>query len=297
MGTPEYARVILEALIKAEDFEVPLVITQPDRPVGRKQTLTPPPVKELALEHGIQVLQPGRLSEEGITETLEELRPDFIVVAAFGQLLPKRILEIAPCINLHASLLPRYRGASPVQQSLLNGDEITGVTSMLMDVGLDTGDMLEKKVFAIPREMRLYALMEQLTHDAAELTLSTLRQYDTITPEPQDESRATLCKKIKKTDGEVDLGDAKSVYNQYRAFEGWPMIFTRDGIKLEDVTLIEESDAHRAGEILGFDGEAVLVGCEQGSLRIGTLQPPSKKAMSAKAYCVGRGLKLGDLLV
>ncbi|HFQ61168.1 MAG TPA: methionyl-tRNA formyltransferase, partial [Epsilonproteobacteria bacterium] len=139
MGTPHYAKEILEALVNAEDMNVSLVLTQPDRPVGRKKVLTPPPVKVLAEEHDIKVLQPSRLSEEGIFEAIEKEKPDFIIVAAFGQILPKNILDIAPCINLHASLLPQYRGASPVQQSLLNGDEKTGVTSMLMEEGLDTG--------------------------------------------------------------------------------------------------------------------------------------------------------------
>ena len=178
MGTPHYAKEILNTLIEAEDMEVSLVLTQPDRPVGRKKVLTPPPVKSLALEHGIDVLQPNRLSDEGIEHAIKNVKPDFIVVAAFGQILPKSILEIAPCINLHASLLPQYRGASPVQQSLLNGDEKTGVTSMLMEEGLDTGPMLEKVEFMIPATMRLHALMGQLTTDACTLTLSTIRNYD-----------------------------------------------------------------------------------------------------------------------
>lgn len=144
MGTPRYAEAILETLIAADDMEVVLVLTQPDRPVGRKKVMTPPPVKTAAEAGGIPVLQPNRLRDEGIEECIRKTEPDFIVVAAFGQILPKSILDIAPCINLHASLLPQYRGASPVQQSLLNGDSITGVTSMLMEEGLDTGPMLEK---------------------------------------------------------------------------------------------------------------------------------------------------------
>ena len=144
MGTPHYAREILHTLIEAEDMEVSLVLTQPDRPVGRKKVLTPPSVKVLAVEYDIKVLQPNRLSDDGMVEAIRDAKPDFIIVAAFGQILPRSILDIAPCINLHASLLPQYRGASPVQQSLLNGDEKSGVTSMLMEEGLDTGDILEK---------------------------------------------------------------------------------------------------------------------------------------------------------
>ncbi len=297
MGTPHYAREILKILIDAEDMDVNLVLTQPDRPVGRKKVLTPPPVKVLAQENDIEVLQPNRLSDEGIEDAIKVANPDFIVVAAFGQILPKSILDIAPCINLHASLLPQYRGASPVQQSLLNGDKVTGVTSMLMEEGLDTGPMLEKIVFEIPEDMRLYALMEQLTKDACTLTLSTLRNFDHITPEPQDGAQATLCKKIKKSDGEVDFSDAAEVYNKYRAFEGWPGIFAANGTKFDHVALIEREEEHRPFEILAFEDESVIVGCGKGSLKIGTLQPVSKKPMSAKAYSVGRGLKVGDPII
>ena len=294
MGTPHYAKEILEALVNAEDMDVSLVLTQPDRPVGRKKVLTPPPVKVLAQEHGIEVLQPNRLSDEGIYEAITNEKPDFIIVAAFGQILSKNILDIAPCINLHASLLPQYRGASPVQQSLLNGDEKTGVTSMLMEEGLDTGDILEKTEFVIPKNMRLHALMQQLTTDACELTLSTIRNFDNITAQKQDESKATLCKKIKKSDGEIDFQDAVSIYNKYRAFEGWPGIFSSNGTKFDGLELIEKDTMHNAFEILGFDEESVIVGCSKGALKIATLQPVSKKAMSAKSYCVGRGLKVGD---
>ena len=296
MGTPHYAREILNTLIMGEDMQVSLVMTQPDRPVGRKKTLTPPPVKVLAGEYNIKVLQPNRLSDDGMVEAITAVKPDFIVVAAFGQILPRSILDIAPCINLHASLLPQYRGASPVQQSLLNGDEKTGVTSMLMEEGLDTGDILEKIEFIIPKDMRLQALMSQLTHDACSLTLSTIRNYENIKPEKQNEEQATLCKKIKKNDGEIDFEDADLIYNKYRAFEGWPGIFVANGTKLDDISLLESKSNNKMCEILSFEDESVIVGCIKGSLKIGSLQPASKKAMSAKAYCVGRGMKVGDVL-
>jgi len=297
MGTPHYAREILATLLKAEDMDVRLVLTQPDRPVGRKKVLTPPPVKILAEAHQIKVLQPERLRDEGIYRTIQEADPDFIIVAAFGQILPKIILEIAPCINLHASLLPQYRGASPVQQSLLNGDEKTGVTSMLMEEGLDTGDILEMTEFVIPGEMRLQALMHQLTEDACRLTLATLRNFKHITPQKQDEAKATHCKKIKKSDGEIDFEDAAVIYNKYRAFEGWPGIFASNGTKFDEVSLMDAASKNSAYRILSFENESVVVGCARGALKIGKLQPVSKKAMSAKAYCVGRGLKVGDRIV
>jgi len=297
MGTPHYAKEILNTLIEAEDMEVTLVLTQPDRPVGRKKVLTPAPVKVLALEYGIEVLQPNRLSDEGIENAIRAMSPDFIIVAAFGQLLPKSILDIAPCINLHASLLPQYRGASPVQQSLLNGDKKTGVTSMLMEEGLDTGDILEKVEFTIPGNMRLHALMQQLTNDACELTLSTVRKFDTITPRKQDESQATLCKKIKKSDGEINFEDAVAIYNKYRAFEGWPGIFASNGTKFDGVSLADRESLNNASEILAFEDDSVIVGCSRGSLKIEILQPASKKAMTAKAYSVGAGLKIGHTLI
>ena len=297
MGTPHYAREILESLIKADDMEVSLVLTQPDRPVGRKKVLTPPPVKVLAEEHGIDVLQPNRLSDEGMFEAIENANPDFIVVAAFGQILPKNILDIAPCINLHASLLPQYRGASPVQQSLLNGDKKSGVTSMLMEEGLDTGDILEIVEFIIPKDMRLHALMQQLTEDACKLTLSTVRNFEKFTPLKQDEAQATLCKKIKKADGQIDFEDAQSIYNKYRAFEGWPGIFDANGTKFDGLSLVDTESKNSAYEILAFEDESVIVGCLKGALKIETLQPASKKAMSAKAYCVGRGLKVGNKII
>ncbi len=297
MGTPHYAKEILGALVSAEDMDVSLVLTQPDRPVGRKKILTPPPVKVLAQEHGISVLQPNRLSDEGVFEAIANEKPDFIIVAAFGQILPKRILDIAPCINLHASLLPQYRGASPVQQSLLNGDEKTGVTSMLMEEGLDTGDMLETVEFVIPEDIRLYALMQQLTEDACELTLRTVRNFKKLTPNKQDEAQATLCKKIKKSDGQIACDDAQSIYHKYRAFEGWPGIFAANGTKFDEIALVEKNGSYQPFEIIAFEDESVIVGCSKGSLKIGKLQPSGKKPMSAKAYCVGRGLKVGDPLV
>jgi methionyl-tRNA formyltransferase len=297
MGTPHYAREILKSLIKADDMDVSLVLTQPDRPVGRKKVLTPPPVKVLAEEYDIKVLQPNRLSDDGIQEAIRDVKPDFIIVAAFGQILPKSILDIAPCINLHASLLPQYRGASPVQQSLLNGDEKTGVTSMLMEEGLDTGDILEKVEFVIPEEMRLHALMQQLTENACELTLSTICNFENIKPKRQDEDEATLCKKIKKSDGEIDFENAVLIYNKYRAFEGWPGIFASNGTKFDGLALADREKKYKRYEILSFEEESVIVGCSKGSLKIESLQPASKKAMSAKAYCVGRGLKIGDNII
>lgn len=297
MGTPHYAQMILQTLLYAEDMEVTLVLTQPDRPVGRKKVLRAPPVKVLAEEHGIEVLQPDRLSQEGITDKISAAKPDFIVVAAFGQLLPRSILDIAPCINLHASLLPQYRGASPVQQSLLNGDLYSGVTSMRMEEGLDSGPILGYAYFKIPQEMRLQGLMTQLSNDACMLTLDTIRCFDRIQPLPQTRAAATHCKKIRKSDGEITFDDAEILYNKYRAFEGWPGIFTAEGLKLIEIKLMDDKTEHQSAQILSIDKESIIIGCKRGSVQIMTLQPASKKAMNAKSYLLGKGLRVGDLLV
>jgi len=297
MGTPHYAKEILQALIDDETITIPLVITQPDRKAGRKGELKAPEVKELALEHGLKILQPTKLSDEGIFEAIVEAEPDFIVVAAFGQMLPKSILDIAPCINLHASLLPQYRGASPVQQSLLNGDEFTGVTAMLMEEGLDSGPILGYRYFKIPKTMLLPELMSRLSDDACALTTDILHRFETLAPMEQNRALATHCKKIKKEDGLVNFSSASAFYDKYRAFEGWPGVFLEGGMKVKEVALVEESSQNEMGTILEIRDETIVVGCKEGSLEIGVLQPPSKKAVNAKAYCVGRGLKVGTSLL
>ena len=297
MGTPHYAKEILQTLINDEEIEVPLVITQPDRKAGRKGELKAPDVKVLAEEHGLKVLQPEKLSDEGIYEAIVEAKPDYIVVAAFGQLLPKNILDIAPCINLHASLLPQYRGASPVQQSLLNGDEFTGITAMLMEEGLDSGPILGYRYFKIPKTMLLPELMNRLSEDACSLTTEIIHRFESIAPMEQNRAMATHCKKIKKADGLVNFTDASEFYDKYRAFEGWPGIFVEGGIKIKDVAIIETQSSNDEGVILEIKDETIVVGCLKGSLEIGVLQPASKKAVNSKAYCVGRGLKVGTSLL
>jgi len=297
MGTPHYAKEILDAIVQTNGYEVVLVLTQPDRPAGRKMLLTPPPVKELALQHAIEVLQSHNLKSQELTDRLRELEPDFIIVAAFGQILPKAILDIAPCINLHASILPKFRGASPLQQALLENESYTGVSAMLMNEGLDTGDILGYRYFNIPPTMCLNGLMEQLTYDAAKLTLDVLERFDGLVALRQLDVEASLCKKIKREAGEVDFRDAKDLYNRYRAYEGWPNIFTKEKLKLLEVELLDSESIHQEGEILSIDKEGVVVGCLQGKVRIKKLQPQSKKPMEAKAYCVARGIKSGDCIV
>ena len=297
MGTPQYAKEILEKLLHESSIDVTLVLTQPDRPVGRKKILTPSEVKLLSLKYNKKILQPERLKDEGVYKAIVEAEPDYIIVSAFGQILPKNILDIAPCINLHASILPKYRGASPVQQALLNGDEFTGVTAMLMNEGLDSGAILGYRFFKIPRDMVLPELMEQLSIDASLLTIETVKRFSNINSIEQIDANSTHCKKIKRADGKIDLKSAIDVYNRYRAFYGWPTIFLEDGTKLFGVELVDSSSKNRAGEILEITKRGIVVGCEVGAIKIKQLQPPSKKSIDAKAYCVARGLRVGNSLL
>jgi len=297
MGTPHYAKEILQVLINDEQIEIPLVISQPDRKAGRKGELKAPEVKLLAEEYTLKILQPEKLSDEGIYDAIVEAKPDFIVVAAFGQLLPKSILDIAPCINLHASLLPQYRGASPVQQSLLNGNRFTGITAMLMEEGLDSGPILGYRYFKIPQSMLLPELMSQLSKDACSLTIDIIHNFENLAPIKQNRAMATHCKKIKKEDGLIDFSVASDFYDKYRAFEGWPGIFVENGMKIKEVALVDTVSENKMAEILELKDLSIVVGCQKGSVEIGLLQPASKKAVNAKAYCIGRGLKVGNSLL
>ena len=294
MGTPEYASTILSALIDAEDIEVVSVFTQPDRPVGRKRVLTPPPVKRLAMEHSIEVHQPETLSTDEVLSTIGDAGADMIIVAAYGRILPAEILEMAPCINLHASLLPLYRGASPIQHALLNADEYTGVTAMMMEEGLDTGPALAYSVRRIGEDDGLSCLMKSLAEDAAELTLDVVRGFDRLEPISQTGAVATKCGKIVRSDGEVRFDRSDRIYDRYRAFEGWPGIFLADGTKLLDISPGPDSHGGEEGKIVAMEGESVTISCLKGSVILHRIQPPSKKAMSAKAYMVGRGFGIGD---
>jgi len=296
MGTPDYAKVILERILQTEGIEVVAVYTQPDKPVGRKKTLTPPPVKELACERNIPVFQPNRLRDPEVVAEVCAMACDFIVVAAYGQILPKAILDHAPCINLHASILPAYRGASPIQQTLLNGDTKTGVTAMLMDVGLDTGAILKIKEVAVAPDTMVGELFETLTHLAAELTIDVLQNFASLTPIAQNEAEATLCTKITKNDGLIEFEDATAIYNRYRAFTPWPGIFLQSGLKLKKMALHAKEGAHTAGGILEITSKSVIVGCKEGSLEIYTLQPSSKNEMDALSYINGKRLTLADIL-
>ena len=296
MGTPDYASTILAALINADDIEVVAVYTQPDKPVGRKKVLTPPPVKVVALEHHIAIHQPHKLRDDEVVAQLQEIACDFIVVAAYGQILPLSVLEHAPCINLHASILPQYRGASPIQQSLLNGDTQSGVTAMLMDEGLDTGAILKIEQVTIESDEMVESLFNKLTVAATTLTLDILRTFDDIIPRAQDDEKATHCKKITKEHGEVNFDDAATLFNKYRAYTPWPGVYLSSGLKLKHMRLEECDSINEAGKILSFDKESSVIGCAKGSIRLFSVQPPSKKEVKIFDYINGKRLSLEDTL-
>ena len=296
MGTPDYAQKILQRLIDTEGITVTAVYTQPDKPVGRKKIMTPPEVKTLALENSIDIYQPTRLRNEETVSELLKIECDFIVVAAYGQILPSEALNHAPCINLHASILPEYRGASPIQQTLLNGDKETGVTAMMMDVGLDTGDIIKIEKINVSETEMVETLFERLTETACNLTIDVLQNFDNLDAVAQDDSKSTHCAKISKADGEVKFEDAVTLYNKYRAFTPWPGIYLESGLKLKNISLENKNNAGQVGKILSIDNDSIVVSCKVGSIRIYSVQAPSKKEVDIISYINGKRLSVSDTL-
>ena len=298
MGTPDYATAIFKELLTS-NYEVVGLFTQPDKPVGRKQVLTPPHIKQFCIDSNlnIPIFQPLKLrGNQEAKNQIEDLKPDFIIVAAYGQILPKEILDIAPCINLHASLLPKYRGASPIQESLLNDDNYTGVTSMLMEEGLDSGDILGFSYLKITSSMEVSEAFEKLSMIAAKLTITTLDSFENIKPIKQNESEVSYCKKIKKEDGLVEFLNAKNVYLKYKAYSYWPGIFLESGLKLKDVELTDINSSNKEGEILEIGEDFIIIGCEKGSLKIKNLQAPSKTTVNSVDFIRGQRLSLLNII-
>ncbi len=296
MGTPDYAWVILEHLFKQKDIDIVAVFTQPDKPVGRKQILTPTYVKKMLLKNSfdVEIFQPLTLKDKNIISAIKELKPDFIVVAAYGQILPSQILNIAPCINLHASLLPKYRGASPIQTAILEKEKYSGVTAMLMSEGLDAGDILGYQFVQIKKEMMVSELFDELSYAASSLIVDILREYENINPIKQFDCDSTYAKKIKKIDGEVDFDDADELYIKFRAYTPWPGIFLKNGLKLKKISILTDNIVAKAREIIDINEKSITVSCKKGAILIGKVQPNSKKEMNAKEYIVGKRLKVGD---
>ncbi len=301
MGTPEFAVATLEGLIEAGCNMVG-VYTQPDRPKGRGKKLAASPIKELALKHDIAVFQPQKLRNPDAVAELEALKPDLIVVVAYGQILPKAVLDIPQyhCINVHASLLPKYRGAAPINKVIVDGEKETGVTTMLMDVGLDTGDMLVKRSLDIGPNETAGQLHDRLALIGREAMDETLRQLcaGTLTPEKQDDSLSCYAGMMKKEDGLIDwTQDAQTIHNQVRGLDPWPGAYTHlDGDVLKIAVTSVADGSGEAGTVVGADKSGVRVACGSGVLVVDALQLPGKKRLSAANFLSGRPLVAGTKL-
>lgn len=304
MGTPDFAVFTLRALIDA-GHEICAVVTQPDKPRGRGYAMTPPPVKVCAAEAGIPILQPATLRDEHIAAELAGYAPQVIVVVAYGKILPKNILDLPPygCINLHGSLLPEYRGAAPMQRAILDGKPVTGVTTMYMAEGMDTGDMLLRREISIEESDNFEDIHDKLGKIGAVLMLETLEKLEagTLTPVPQDDSLATYAAKITKDDCLVCFDtDARTVHNRIRGLSPIPLAFTHtpDGklLKLVSARIAEEDQAHDTpGEILSLE-DGITVACRTGSVTVTGVLPEGKGRMNACDYVRGRRLSVHDIL-
>lgn len=294
MGTPDYAAVILESLL--ESHEICALVCQEDKRAGRDMRLKAPATKELLQSRTpkIPIFQPKVLDETFVAE-LSALQCDVIIVAAYGKILPKAVLDIAPCINLHASILPKFRGASPIQQSILQGEKYFGVSVMQMQEGLDCGEILGFKVVRNTGQNAM-DLFTSLAKMAGELTLEFLERFQTIKPLAQIDADSSYCKKIKKEWGLVEFDCAQTLVRKSLAYSGWPEIYLQSGLKLKQLTLKDSQETHKRGEILEISNNGICIGCDTGSVWIAILQAPSKKEMPSYAYAQGRRLKVGDIL-
>ena len=303
MGTPDFALQTLQGLIDAGCNMVG-VYTQPDRPKGRGKQLAAPPVKELAQKYEIPVFQPTKLRNPEAVAELENLKPDLIVVVAYGQILPKSVLDIPKhgCINVHASLLPKYRGAAPINKAIIDGEQVTGITTMYMDVGLDTGDMLVKKATPIgPDETagELHDRLAILGREAMEETLARLCA-GTLQREAQDDEQSSYAPMMKKEDGRIDWSrSAQKVHNHVRGLDPWPGAFTTYNGELLKLagTSPSTSGGAQPGQVLEADSNGVRIACGEGSLLVGELQLAGKKRLSAGDFLRGCPLSTEDQFV
>lgn len=300
MGTPEFADASLKRLIK-DAHDVCAVFTQPDKPKGRGHHLAMSPVKETALDNNIPVYQPQRLKNSDSCEIIKKLNPELIVVVAYGQILPADILSIPKygCVNIHASLLPKHRGAAPIQWSVLLGDEKTGVTSMQMDTGLDTGDMLIKKELTIDPDETSGELHDRLAVLGAEVLAETIERISdgTLTPQKQNDGESDYAPMLSKEMCPIDWNlSAKEVHNKVRGLSPWPCATAKLGdkvIKIHKTALAGECNA-KPGEVIK-SGEKLVVACgESDSVEIIQLQAPGKKAMNAADFLRGNPIKAGE---
>ncbi len=302
MGTPDFALPTFKSLI---GLGIPVIaaFTQPDRPKGRGKSVTPPPVKCLAQELKIPVFQPGRLREPATVEEIKSLAPDLIVVVAYGQILPQSVLDIPRfgCINVHASLLPLYRGAAPINKAIMEGEEETGITTMYMDAGLDTGDMLVKRTVPISFEETAGELHERLAVMGGEVIAETIECLcrDELEPVAQDDSLSSYAPMLKKEDGLIDwTRSAVNLHNQVRGLDPWPGAFCRLNGQLLKIfrTFPEQGETGKPGRVVAAGGEGLRIFCGEGILLIRELQLAGKKRLPAADFLKGQPLSVGDTL-
>lgn len=305
MGTPDFAVGSLQALCESGKHEILAVVTQPDRPKGRGNKLLQTPVKEYALEQGLTVYQPQKVKTPEFVELLHELQPELIVVAAFGQFLSKEILELPKygCINVHASLLPKYRGAAPIQYAIIKGEKESGVTIMQMDIGMDTGAMLDKVVVPIAKNTTMGELHDALREQGATLLLQVIDKIaaGTAVAEPQDDAQATYATLLDRSMEHIDWSKtAQEVHNLIRGFNPAPSTFTKlpngKSLKIWGSKMTDKSSAAAAGTVIETGKHSFFVACGEGVLEITEVQPESKKRMLAQVFLNGRGVQEGDLL-
>ena len=302
MGTPDFAVPCLKTL--NENYEVIAVITQPDRPKGRGQKLTPSPIKEYALEHNLTVLQPEKIKTSETEEQLKKLAPDLIVVVAFGQILSKAILDIPQlgCINVHASLLPKYRGAAPIHWSIINGETKTGITTMYMDVGLDTGDMILKEEVSISAKMNTGELHDTLMNIGAKTLLQTIKQIaeGSVVRNKQNDAEASYAPLLTKELERINwLLPAQEIYNLVRGLNPWPvafLIFKGKKLKIWQTKVIDNVTIGEIGTVLSLTETGFTVQTGKGILEILELQPESKRKMTAKDFVCGNQIAINDKL-
>lgn len=297
MGTPDFAVAPLTALCEA-GHEVCAVLTQPDKPTGRGYKMTPPPVKVAALERNIPVHQPETLKNNAIADLLETYQPELIAVAAYGKILPEYVLHYPKygCLNVHASLLPKYRGAAPINRCLMDGESETGVTIMYMEKGLDTGDMLLWESTPLTDDDNAESLHDRLAEMGARLLVRTLEQLDTITPVKQDDAAHTYAPMLSKEDCRIDFSKpAREVFNHIRSLSPFPGAFTTLGGKVLKVyasAVVKGSGT--PGTVI--DGEGLTVACGEGAVRLTQVKPEGKKAMTDSQYLNGHPIEKGVML-
>lgn len=303
MGTPDFAVPSLKALI--DEFGVRAVYTQPDRPKGRGKKLAMSPVKEVALEHNIEVFQPQSLrKEKDAIETLKTLNPDFIIVVAFGQILPKEVLEIPKfaCINLHGSLLPKYRGAAPIQWSVINGEKIAGNTTMLMDVGLDTGDMLLTNNVEITKDMTSGELYEILKESGASLLVETIKKMQNreLIPVKQNDDESTYAPMLSKELAKIDwTKTAENIHNHVRGMNPWPIATTQFDdkiVKIYETDFSDENSALKPGTIIDVSKSGIKVSTGNGTIIIKKIQMPNAKPLMIQDFLNGNNIEVGTVL-